>query len=182
MKSLIRSSNSSTFFEVFRIFKLSFVLKKPWLYFHCHYFSFSFKICLFLKIISASLILACLFLNMCKTFLELLYLLCTLELVSTLFVNFALRRHMGYFVINIYIPCSLLVAISWVGFWINREATSDRITLGMWVSTATQLLHLYHHLSLRTFIALTSHIVSTQSINSKIFIYSRMRIGKNMYL
>ena len=131
MKSLIRSSNSSTFFEVFRIFKLSFVLRKPWLYFHCHYFSFSFKIYLFLKIISASLILACLFLNMCKTFLELLYLLCILELVSTLFVNFALRRHMGYFVINIYIPCSLLVAISWVGFWINREATSDRITLGM---------------------------------------------------
>ena len=54
----------------------------------------------------------------------------SVEQVSTLFVNFALRRHMGYFVINIYIPCSLLVAISWVGFWINREATSDRITLG----------------------------------------------------
>ena len=37
---------------------------------------------------------------------------------------------MGYFLINVYIPCSLLVVISWVGFWINREATADRIALG----------------------------------------------------
>ena len=37
---------------------------------------------------------------------------------------------MGYFLINVYVPCALLVIISWVGFWINREATSDRMTLG----------------------------------------------------
>ena len=37
---------------------------------------------------------------------------------------------MGYFMINVYVPCSLLVVISWVGFWINREATADRIALG----------------------------------------------------
>ncbi len=29
-----------------------------------------------------------------------------------------------------YGPCVLLVVISWVSFWLNREATSDRITLG----------------------------------------------------
>ncbi|ELU14206.1 hypothetical protein CAPTEDRAFT_100858 [Capitella teleta] len=50
---------------------------------------------------------------------------------SALWANFELRRHMGYFLINVYIPCSLLVVISWVGFWINREATSDRIGLGI---------------------------------------------------
>lgn len=49
---------------------------------------------------------------------------------SILQAQFSLRRHMGYFLINIYVPCSLLVVISWVGFWINREATSDRIALG----------------------------------------------------
>ncbi|KAI0234379.1 Gamma-aminobutyric acid receptor alpha-like [Lamellibrachia satsuma] len=52
---------------------------------------------------------------------------------SVLYVNFALRRHTGYFLINIYVPCSLLVVLSWVGFWINREATSDRIALGITV-------------------------------------------------
>ena len=47
-----------------------------------------------------------------------------------LFVHFSLRRHMGYFLINVYVPCSLLVILSWVAFWINREATADRIALG----------------------------------------------------
>ena len=29
-----------------------------------------------------------------------------------------------------YLPCALIVVLSWVGFWLNREATSDRVTLG----------------------------------------------------
>ena len=43
---------------------------------------------------------------------------------------------MGYFLINVYIPCSLLVVISWVSFWINREATADRIALGEGVTSS----------------------------------------------
>ena len=31
---------------------------------------------------------------------------------------------------QVYGPCILLVVISWVSFWLNREATSDRISLG----------------------------------------------------
>ncbi|XP_076446962.1 gamma-aminobutyric acid receptor alpha-like [Babylonia areolata] len=49
---------------------------------------------------------------------------------SVLTVYFDFRRHTGYFLIQVYVPCCLLVALSWVSFWINREATSDRITLG----------------------------------------------------
>ena len=49
---------------------------------------------------------------------------------SVLHARFILRRHMGYFLINVYVPCSLLVILSWVSFWINREATDDRIALG----------------------------------------------------
>ena len=50
---------------------------------------------------------------------------------STLQVQFKLQRHMGNFVIQVYGPCVLLVVISWVSFWLNREATSDRISLGV---------------------------------------------------
>jgi len=49
---------------------------------------------------------------------------------SVLSIHFYLRRHMGFFLINVYVPCCLLVVLSWVSFWINREATSDRISLG----------------------------------------------------
>jgi gamma-aminobutyric acid receptor subunit alpha len=31
---------------------------------------------------------------------------------------------------KVYVPCTLIVVLSWVGFWLNREATSDRVTLG----------------------------------------------------
>ncbi|RWS10663.1 gamma-aminobutyric acid receptor alpha-like protein [Dinothrombium tinctorium] len=46
-------------------------------------------------------------------------------------VNFNLRRHTGYFLIQVYVPCALIVVLSWVSFWINREATADRVGLGM---------------------------------------------------
>ncbi|XP_050415324.2 gamma-aminobutyric acid receptor alpha-like [Patella vulgata] len=49
---------------------------------------------------------------------------------SIVSVNFHLRRHTGYFLIQVYVPCCLLVVLSWVSFWINREATADRIALG----------------------------------------------------
>ncbi|XP_064483347.1 gamma-aminobutyric acid receptor alpha-like [Ornithodoros turicata] len=50
---------------------------------------------------------------------------------TVLLVNFQLKRHMGYFLIEVYAPCTLLVVLSWVSFWINREATADRIALGV---------------------------------------------------
>ena len=50
---------------------------------------------------------------------------------SMLSAEFRLRRHTGYFLINVYVPCSLMVIISWVAFYINREATADRIGLGL---------------------------------------------------
>ena len=34
------------------------------------------------------------------------------------------------FSLQVYVPCTLIVVLSWVGFWLNREATSDRVGLG----------------------------------------------------
>ncbi|XP_023216037.1 gamma-aminobutyric acid receptor alpha-like [Centruroides sculpturatus] len=50
---------------------------------------------------------------------------------SVLLVSFHLQRHMGYFIIEVYAPCIMLVVLSWVSFWINREATADRVALGV---------------------------------------------------
>lgn len=47
-----------------------------------------------------------------------------------LLVSFHLQRHMGNFLIQVYGPCTLLVVLSWVSFWLNREATADRVSLG----------------------------------------------------
>ncbi|KAL7293830.1 hypothetical protein TKK_0012888 [Trichogramma kaykai] len=50
---------------------------------------------------------------------------------SMLLVSFHLKRHMGNFLIQVYGPCTLLVVLSWVSFWLNREATADRVSLGI---------------------------------------------------
>lgn len=38
---------------------------------------------------------------------------------------------MGYFVIQIYVPSILIVALSWVSFWLSAEAIPARISLGV---------------------------------------------------
>ena len=44
---------------------------------------------------------------------------------------FALKRNIGYFIFQTYLPSILIVMLSWVSFWINHEATSARVTLGI---------------------------------------------------
>ncbi|XP_063056292.1 gamma-aminobutyric acid receptor subunit gamma-3 [Engraulis encrasicolus] len=46
-------------------------------------------------------------------------------------VYFDLARRMGYFTIQTYIPCILTVVLSWVSFWIKKESTPARTTLGI---------------------------------------------------
>lgn len=48
---------------------------------------------------------------------------------------------MGYYLIQIYIPSGLIVIISWVSFWLNRNATPARVALGVTtVLTMTTLM------------------------------------------
>ncbi|KAM9292270.1 gamma-aminobutyric acid receptor subunit gamma-2 isoform 1-T1 [Gastrophryne carolinensis] len=46
-------------------------------------------------------------------------------------VYFDLARRMGYFTIQTYIPCTLIVVLSWVSFWINKDAVPARTSLGI---------------------------------------------------
>ena len=40
-----------------------------------------------------------------------------------------MEKRISFPLLQVYGPCMLLVVISWVSFWLNREATSDRISL-----------------------------------------------------
>ncbi|XP_064093340.1 gamma-aminobutyric acid receptor subunit beta-like isoform X4 [Macrobrachium nipponense] len=46
-------------------------------------------------------------------------------------ISFNLQRNIGYFVFQTYLPSILIVMLSWVSFWINHEATSARVALGI---------------------------------------------------
>uniref|UniRef100_H0VEI4 Gamma-aminobutyric acid type A receptor subunit alpha4 n=2 Tax=Cavia porcellus TaxID=10141 RepID=H0VEI4_CAVPO len=46
-------------------------------------------------------------------------------------VHFHLRRKMGYFMIQTYIPCIMTVILSQVSFWINKESVPARTVFGI---------------------------------------------------
>lgn len=50
---------------------------------------------------------------------------------TCLFVNFHLKRDIGYYLIQIYIPSVLIVLLSWVSFYLNVSAIPARISLGI---------------------------------------------------
>ncbi|GMT17660.1 hypothetical protein PFISCL1PPCAC_8957, partial [Pristionchus fissidentatus] len=58
-----------------------------------------------------------------------------------LYVEVLLVRNMGFYSMNIVIPSMLIVTISWVSFWLNREASPARVGLGVTtVLTMTTLI------------------------------------------
>ncbi|XP_076468139.1 glycine receptor subunit alpha-1-like [Babylonia areolata] len=44
---------------------------------------------------------------------------------------FRLQRHLGYFLVHVYLPTVLVVILSWVSFWIDVGATPARVTIGV---------------------------------------------------
>ena len=46
-------------------------------------------------------------------------------------IRFVLRRDIGYFLIQVYVPSILIVILSWVSFWINVDASPARVSLGL---------------------------------------------------
>uniref|UniRef100_A0A8R1DVB9 Gamma-aminobutyric acid receptor subunit beta n=1 Tax=Caenorhabditis japonica TaxID=281687 RepID=A0A8R1DVB9_CAEJA len=60
---------------------------------------------------------------------------------SRLTAYFTFKRNIGFYLIQIYFPSSLIVVISWVSFWLNREAVQARVAIGVTtVLTMTTLM------------------------------------------
>ncbi|KAL8566714.1 hypothetical protein ACOMHN_050362 [Nucella lapillus] len=45
--------------------------------------------------------------------------------------KFTLQRDIGYYIIQVYVPSILIVALSWVSFWLDLEAIPARVSLGV---------------------------------------------------
>ncbi|KAF7650511.1 hypothetical protein LDENG_00125030 [Lucifuga dentata] len=50
---------------------------------------------------------------------------------NRLYINFTLRRHIIFFLLQTYFPATLMVMLSWVSFWIDRHAVPARVSLGI---------------------------------------------------
>lgn len=49
---------------------------------------------------------------------------------SCLKVDLIFKREFSYYLIQIYIPCCMLVIVSWVSFWLDQGAVPARVSLG----------------------------------------------------
>ena len=83
--------------------------------------------------------------------------------------TFTLYRHFGFFLLQTYIPSTLIIILSWVSFWVNIDATPARIALGKSTFVLNQILKVSNaicnmllcswNVVLRsTYFALTNHI------------------------
>ena len=44
---------------------------------------------------------------------------------SCLQVNLKFVRQLSFFVVTIYVPCTITVSVSWMSFWIDHKAVSN---------------------------------------------------------
>lgn len=71
-----------------------------------------------------------------------LYFMSSLSLgwYNRLYINFTLRRHIFFFLLQTYFPATLMVMLSWVSFWIDRRAVPARVSLGKKICTTMTIL------------------------------------------
>uniref|UniRef100_A0A8R1Y479 Gamma-aminobutyric acid receptor subunit beta n=1 Tax=Onchocerca volvulus TaxID=6282 RepID=A0A8R1Y479_ONCVO len=50
---------------------------------------------------------------------------------SRLTCSFLFKRNIGFYLIQVYLPSVLIVIISWISFWLNRDATPARVALSI---------------------------------------------------
>lgn len=51
---------------------------------------------------------------------------------SRLIVTFIFDRESGFYMLQIFLPSGLVVVISWVSFWINRDSAPSRFIIFFW--------------------------------------------------
>ncbi|XP_078457388.1 gamma-aminobutyric acid receptor subunit beta-3-like [Lampetra fluviatilis] len=59
-------------------------------------------------------------------------------------LSFRLKRNIGYFILQTYMPTILITILSWVSFWINYDASAARVALG--VTTVLTMTTISTHL------------------------------------
>ncbi len=89
-----------------------------------------------------------------------------------LMVTLKLRRKFMPYMLRIYIPLSIIVVVSWVGFWINYKSVPARTVVGACLVLTMTMFIAYAHASLEHFGGFTA--VDLHSIVCLIFVFSTL--------
>ena len=50
---------------------------------------------------------------------------------TVLTATFEFKRRVGYYLLQVYLPCAILVMLSWIAFWMDKQDTGNRLTVGV---------------------------------------------------
>lgn len=50
---------------------------------------------------------------------------------SCLQVDLMFARQLSFFIVTVYVPCSITVSVSWMSFWLDHKAVPARVSLGV---------------------------------------------------
>ena len=65
----------------------------------------------------------------------------TVDPFSCIYARIIFKRDFGHYLLQIYIPSTLIIMLSWVSFWLDADAVPGRISLGLLtvLSMSTQM-------------------------------------------
>ena len=95
----------------------------------------------------------------------LLYVISILGEYSCLKVELIFKREFSYYLITIYVPCCMLVIVSWVSFWLDQNAIPARVSLGV-----------------TTLLTMSTQVSNSENIWSKVLSWSLQQNNFGKYL
>ncbi|NP_001191519.1 GluClAc1 precursor [Aplysia californica] len=86
--------------------------------------------------------------------------------------HFTLKRDIGFYIIQVYVPSILIVALSWVSFWLDLDAIPARVSLGV----LTVLTLNTHGSNVQSQLPKVSYIkaIDVWVVNSLIFVFAAL--------
>lgn len=76
------------------------------------------------------------------------------------------RRNINYYVMGLFVPSILIVVLSWVGFWIDKESTPGRVSLSLLtiLTMQNQVSTVFHYIGTQNQISTVLTFVKTVSM------------------
>ena len=53
-------------------------------------------------------------------------------------------RQLSFFIVTVYVPCSMTVSVSWMSFWLDHKAVPARVALGLFYTVILCRVKSFH--------------------------------------
>ena len=100
---------------------------------------------------------------------------------SCLKVELIFKREFSYYLITIYVPCCMLVIVSWVSFWLDQNAIPARVSLGVTtlLTMSTQVSSFNKNVCIKPRKDLIKELKEQEGMNALFYIFRHLVLMPN---